>query len=219
VVPERVVTISSSYGAGGSVVGPAVAEALGVPFLDRVVPARLASGSQLRPGEEAAAEERTSSLLERIVASFANLPDAFGPGAPPSPQPSPPGASDEELRKETEQRVRAFVAEHGAGVILGWGATVLLADAFHVRLGGPLQRRVEQAMRIEGVDRSEAERRQADTDRVRGQYLRRVHGRDWNSLDLYHLSLDSTCMPLDAATALVVSAAKSFFAARQPAPH
>jgi cytidylate kinase len=206
---ERVVTISSSYGAGGSVVAPALAETLGVPFLDRVVPARLASGEPLPAGEEAAVEERTSSLLERI--------DAFGPGAPPSPQPTAPGASDEELRNETEARVRAFVAEHGAGVILGWGATVLLPEAFHVRLGGSAERRVEQAMRIEGIDRAEAERRQADTDRVRGQYLRRVHGKDWNNIDLYHLSLDTTCMTLDEATALVAMAAKAFFAARRPA--
>ena len=125
-----------------------MAATLGVPFLDRVVPARLASGGALRSGEEAAVEERTSSLMERIVASFANLPDAFGPGTPPSPEPSFPGASDEELRRETERRVRAFVEEHGAGVILGWGATVLLSDAFHVRLGGPVEGRVEQAMRI-----------------------------------------------------------------------
>jgi cytidylate kinase len=72
-------------------------------------------------------------------------------------------------------------------------------------------------MRIEGIDRAEAERRQADTDRVRGQYLRRVHGKDWNNLDLYHLSLDTTCMTLDEATALVAMAAKAFFAARRPA--
>jgi hypothetical protein len=213
-VAEQVVTISSSYGAGGSVVGPAAAKALGMPFLDRVVPARLTRGVPIPTGEEAAVEERTSSLLERIVASFANLPDAFGPGAPPSPVPTPPGAADEELRRETEQRVRAFVAEHGAGVILGWGATMLLPDAFHVRLGGPAERRVEQAMRIEGVDRAEAERRQGDTDRVRGQYLRRVHGRDWNSLDLYHLSIDTTCIPLEDATSLVVSGAKAFWTAR-----
>lgn len=212
-MPEQVVTISSSYGAGGSVIGPAAAKALGMPFLDRVVPARMTRGGQLPTGEEAAVEERTSSLLERIVASFANLPDAFGPGAPPSPAPAPPGAADEELRQETEQRVRAFVAEHGAGVILGWGATMLLPEAFHVRLGGPAERRVVQAMHIEGVDRAEAERRQADTDRVRGQYLRRVHGRDWNSLDLYHLSIDTTAITLEDATTLVVSAAKAFWAA------
>ncbi len=207
---DRVVTISSSYGAGGSVVGPGVAEALGVPFLDRVVPARMASGGA-PAGEEAAVEERTSGLLERIVAAFAGLPDAFGPSAPQAPRPPAPGVSEEELRRDTDARVRAFLAEHGAGVILGWGATMLLPHAFHVRLGGPVERRIVRAMEIEGVDRDEAERRQADTDRVRGQYLKRVHGKDWNSLDLYHLAVDTTCMRLEQATALVVNAAEAFW--------
>ncbi len=37
VVPQyRLVTISAAYGAGGSVVAPALAERLGVPFLQRV---------------------------------------------------------------------------------------------------------------------------------------------------------------------------------------
>ena len=38
----HVVTISATYGAGGSVVGPAVAERLGVPFVDRAIPTRVA---------------------------------------------------------------------------------------------------------------------------------------------------------------------------------
>ena len=33
-----VVTVSALYGAGGSVVGPRVAEELDVPFLDRQIP-------------------------------------------------------------------------------------------------------------------------------------------------------------------------------------
>ena len=37
-----VVTVSASYGAGGSEVGPAVAAALGLPFVDRAVPASVA---------------------------------------------------------------------------------------------------------------------------------------------------------------------------------
>ena len=36
VVESRLVTISAAYGAGGSVVGPALAQRLGVPFLQRV---------------------------------------------------------------------------------------------------------------------------------------------------------------------------------------
>lgn len=213
---RRVVTISGSYGAGGSVVAPAAAKALGLPFMDRALPARFSGGVPAHAGEEAAVEERTSSLIERIVSTFANLPDAFSPGAPPPPRPVT--SSDDELRHQTAERVSAFIHQHNGGVILGWGATVLVPDAFHVRLHGPAQQRVERAMTIEGVERDEAERRQADTDRVRGQYLKRLYGRDWNDLSLYHLTLDTTVMALDEATTVVVDAATSFWAQQPVVP-
>ena len=210
---ERVVTISASYGAGGSIIGPSLAKALDVPFLDRAVPARATSGDH-GTTESAVDEERTSSLIERIVATFANMPDAFAPGAPPAPARAP----DEELRRETEARVRSFVAAHGAGVILGWGATVLLPDAFHVRLHGPEDRRILQAMRIEGLDREEAERRRQDTDRVRGQYMKRIHGRDVHDASLFHLVLDSTALDLDDAVRLLATAATAYWGHHEQAP-
>jgi hypothetical protein len=37
-----VVTLSASFGAGGSVIGPRVAEELGLPFLDRAIPVAVA---------------------------------------------------------------------------------------------------------------------------------------------------------------------------------
>lgn len=211
---KRVVTLSSGYGAGGSVVGPALAQLLGTPFLDRAVPARVASGQPLS-AEEAAVEERTPGLIERIVATFARLPDAFSPGAPPAVEGYAP---EDDLRNETEQRVRAFVEQHGSGVILGWGATVLVPDAFHVRLDGPTDRRVRQAETIQGVDEGEAQRRQQDTDRVRSQYMRRLHGKDWNDPALYHLMLDSTSLPLDDATRIIAEAANAFWTMQEKAP-
>lgn len=210
---DRVVTISASYGAGGSLIGPSLATALDVPFLDRAVPARNTTSGGAT-SESVVDEERTSSLIERIVATFANMPDAFAPGAAPAPAKAP----DDELRRETEARVRAFVAHHGAGVILGWGATVLLPRAFHVRLHGPVERRILQAMRIEGLDREEAERRQLDTDRVRSQYMKRMHGRDVNDLDLFHLVIDSTALPVDATVRLIEAAATAYWDASAPAP-
>lgn len=207
---RRVVTISGSYGAGGSVVAPSVADSLGLPFMDRAVPARLSGGIPRHLGEEATVEERTSSLIERIVSTFANLPDAFSPGAPPPPRPVT--TSDDDLRRQTSERVSAFVEEHDGGVILGWGATIILPDAFHVRLHGVAEKRVVRAMAIEGVERDEAERRMIDTDRVRGLYLKRLYGRDWNDLNLYHLALDTTVMALDDATNLVATGARAFWA-------
>jgi cytidylate kinase len=211
---KRVVTVSSSYGAGGSVVGPALAQLLDMPFLDRAVPARLASGQPLS-SEEAAVEERTPGLIERIVATFARLPDAFGPGAPPAVEGYAP---EDDLRRETEQRVRAFVELHGRGVVLGWGATVLVPEAFHVRLDGPVEARVRRAMEIQGVEEDEARRRREETDRVRSQYMRRLHGKDWKDPALYHMVLDTTSMALDDAAKVVCQAACAFWSKREAAP-
>jgi hypothetical protein len=44
---KPVVTLAALYGAGGSVVGPQVAERLGVPFLDREIPEAVAQRSGL----------------------------------------------------------------------------------------------------------------------------------------------------------------------------
>lgn len=202
----RVVTISAAYGAGGSRVGPAVAQALGFPFLDRAVPA--SQSAQVRPDPEAATEdERTEGFLTRLLSSFAAGPDGTaGVGA------VVPGGGDEAVRREAATRVGQFVAHDG--VVLGWGSTVLVPDAFHVRLGGPEGARVAQAMRLGKIDEETARRRRADTDSVRETYLKRLHGKDWRDIRLFHLVLDSTAVPLETCTELIVTAARSFWARR-----
>ena len=47
--PPVVVTISAPYGAGGSQVGPLVADRLGVTFLDRAIPAAVSEKLALPP--------------------------------------------------------------------------------------------------------------------------------------------------------------------------
>jgi len=41
--PKKLIALSASYGAGGNAIGPALAERLGVPFLDRAIPIRVAA--------------------------------------------------------------------------------------------------------------------------------------------------------------------------------
>ena len=55
---KPVVTLAALYGAGGSVVGPRVAERLGVPFLDRDIPEAVAQRSGLSSDAVAVADER-----------------------------------------------------------------------------------------------------------------------------------------------------------------
>jgi cytidylate kinase len=196
------VTISASYGAGGSLVAPAVARQLGFSFLDRAIPDADAPG--LADPESATEEERTEGLLARLLSGFAAGPEVLAGGTP-----APALGPDEQLRERAEARIEEFARKDG--VILGWAGSLAVSAAFHVHLDGPEEARLRQAVSLGGIDRDAARRRQVDTDRVRATYVKRLYGRDWRDRALYHLVLDSTAVPLEACSQLIITAARAFW--------
>ncbi len=72
----------------------------------------------------------------------------------------------------------------------GPAALVLHDDprALHVRLDGPRDRRIEQAMRLGDGERAEVEQRLDETDRAREAYVRHFYHADRAIRDLYHLT-------------------------------
>jgi cytidylate kinase len=163
------VTLSASYGAGGSWVGPALAERLGVPFVDRVIPTQVAERLAVPLEDACRRDESVSGWLDRLLMSLVPLASVYG-GAAPEPMP----VGDRSFRDATEQ-VIAERAAGGAAVILGRAAALVLHDdprALHVRLDGPPAARVAQAMRVQGIDRETADRRMRETDRARDAYVR-----------------------------------------------
>ncbi len=198
------ITVSASYGAGGSRVAPALAERLAVPFLGRTPEAE----SAVRSLEAQACDESVGGGAGRLLSRVAALAVSWG---------TPPGLTVDELlpdqarRREIEQEIRDL-ATAGAGVILGRGAAVVLRDdarALHVLLDGPEEARVRQAMELEGVDRETAERRRDRVDRLRRAYLEDLYGVDPRGAGVFHLVLDSTAFPLDACVELILTAARA----------
>jgi hypothetical protein len=62
------VALSAAYGAGGSRIGPALAERLGVPFVDRAIPGAVAERLSVPLDDAAAHDEQTStSWIERML--------------------------------------------------------------------------------------------------------------------------------------------------------
>jgi cytidylate kinase len=207
----RLVTVSASYGAGGSVVAPALAERLGVPFVQR---ATTNTGGFGGPGpcvERLVPEEADITPVHRLLASFIH-------SMPAGPTQSPPPARqvDEDLRRTCEDDVRRLAAD-GAGVILGRGAAVVLGKerGFHVRLDGPPGLRAVQGAAIEGVGQEEARRHMDAADRARTAYVRRLYRADPTDPRHYHLVIDSTAIPLDAVVEMILRALSSFPAARR----
>jgi cytidylate kinase len=200
------VTISASYGAGGSRVAPALARRLGVPFLGRPDVPALRDGRERAAEEERAGGEGIGTGTARLLSWAASLAVSWG---------TPAGLTVEELlpdearRKELEAEVEAF-ARDGAGVILGRGAAVVLHDdprAVHVLLDGPVEARVRQAMEIEGIDRPAAEQRLRRVDRFRRAYLEDLYGLSVREPGAFHVVLDSTAMPLAACVEIIAAAA------------
>jgi len=147
----RLVTISAAYGAAGSVVAPRVAERLGLPFADRLIPAR--GGPSSSPAAECMTDEERDQVAKgAFLARLAHLTGGLNFPVP--------GAED--LHDQVRSRVEASIGQIAAtagGVILGRaGAIVLAGDprAFHVRLDGPERRRLAQAMQMEHVDEETA---------------------------------------------------------------
>ena len=150
------VTISATYGSGGSRIAPALAERLRVPFLARP------PAPDLDPvgDEERACDESGGSGPGRLLSRVTSLALAWGTPAGMELDELLP---DQALRAEIEQEIHELAAG-GEGVILGRGAAVILHDderVLHVLLDGPEEARVRQAMEIEDIDREVAERRLA----------------------------------------------------------
>jgi cytidylate kinase len=188
-----IVTVAAEHGAGGDLVAPRVAEALGVPFLDRMLPASLVAAA-----DEA---ERQSGLVGRLARASTVLA----------------GEPVERIDSD-EGRVRAELAEFltrastEGGVVLGRGGVFVLADApaaLHVLLAGDHEGRVARVAQREGIDRAEADHRVRAQDRARKDYMQRVFSADADDRKHYHLVVDTVALGIDASVELVLAASRA----------
>src|SRR3954451_9158578 len=179
-----VVAVSATYGTGGRRIARAVADELGVPFVDRAIPGAVAAELGLSLPDAEAHDDAGPRGLERVMRSLA----AVGP------------VSGVDFRTDFGDRAfcgatEAVICRHaeaGGGVILGRAGAVVLRNrprTLHVRLDGPVARRVATATRLEGLDRPTAERRRRETATARPAYVRVSYGAAAADPTLYHLVL------------------------------
>ncbi len=203
----RVVTIHARIGAGGGVVGPKVAEALGLPFMDRAIPAAVARSLAVPLADALAHDERAETGLGRILAAMTPM----GPLGM-LPEGAIQGVVTEKAYREQSERLMREMAETTGGVILGRAGMLVLADfpgALHVSLTGSAEARIRQAVAI-GMDTEENVRTLiADTDRANKAYYRYFYRVDATESKHYDMLIDSTKVPLDACTEMILTAARA----------
>lgn len=190
------VTLSASYGSGGSEVGPALARRLSVPFIDRAVSPELAH-------RLAAAENE--SRFWRLIRSISPAG-----GLTAGSIHSASELDDRLTDRETLEAALREAAAAGDAVILGRaGALALRNDprAVHVRLHGPHDSRIVRAMEIQGIDEATARQRLRETDRARERFVRDIYGLDPTDPALYTMVLDATVFGTKACVEIIATAA------------
>jgi cytidylate kinase len=209
------VTIAATYGCGGSVIAPAVAKKLALPFVDRAIPPALAAkihqplvAALADDAEERSAAGRLLNSALGYTALFAGVPRGL----------EELGVSPDVAK--TEEAIR-HTADAGGAVILGRGGVFVLKsrpDVLQVRLDGPVEARRQAAMQRDGLDYKTAARMQQATDYARRAYITHFYPREgaWEDPRHYHMILDSTAISLDACVEIITRAAKDFFS--KPAP-
>ena len=201
-----VVTVSASFGAGGAEIAPAVAELLGLPFHDRVIPAQVAGRLGVPVAEAEANDETITRGLWRLVSSLGTMPDPVGGVLPTSTLP------DERAYRVQTERVLGEIADGPGGVVLGRAAAMVLRgrpDVLHVRLDGPPDRRLAAAVQHTGRPEEEVRRERDAADAARVAYVRHFYRCDPAEARHYHLVVDSTALSHEVVVDLVVTAARA----------
>ncbi len=211
---SRMVTLAALHGVGGSVIGPRVAERLGVPFLDRAIPSAVAKRAGLSEPAVTEADDEPRTRWSEVF-------DALGRASPPTGASGQPEGLDLEQRR-LHAEIERFLADasRSGGVVLGRGGAVVLASVpgtLHVYLGGNRERRIERVMDLDQIDREAAARQVKANDRARREYVRSVYGIEGDNPTLYHLMIDAISLGVDVCVDLIVAASESYARASVPA--
>ena len=115
----HVVTISATYGAGGSVVGPAVAQRLGVPFVDRAIPTSVADDLGISVEHALTRDEQVQSWVTRWLSAAAPVSTEWMIGSGPALRRAPARRADPRLHAaghpQVHQRHRRRDPRPGGG--------------------------------------------------------------------------------------------------------
>jgi cytidylate kinase len=199
-----VVTISRQIGSGGSLIGQAVAQRLGMDFADREILRRASEEAGLSERCLADLEERPEGFWHSLLGAFTFV----SPEVPYVPPPNPPVY--EERLFAIERRIIRELAERRDVVIVGRAGFHVLADhpgLVSVGIQAPVEWRVKRLMQVRGgADEAQIRALVAATDRQREDFLRAVTGIPsfQAMIQQLHLGLDTAQLGLDEAIERIV---------------
>ena len=196
------VTVSAAFGLNGAAIAALVAEQLELPLLDRAINSEVASALHVSVEEAALGSPRKS-----FTAKFFEILSPLSSGVLGEAAGATLLDFDEAatFRAQSEAVIRESAAT--GAVILGRGGSCALRhepDVLRVRLFGPEEARVKQAMTVLGIDEATARRQMHEVDSAREHYTKKLYKTDANDPDLFQLQLDSTALSPEVCADVIV---------------
>ncbi len=193
-----VITIGRTYGAGGRVIGKALADKLAVPYYDTDLL------------KEAADESGLNAMFLAFVDENANRQSI------PAIKMSNGTISSEliEVQKAAEQAQLAViekVAANGSCVIVGRRADQILkgkCPVLRVFITMPLEKRIKTVSERENLSIAEASKRIKQADRLRELYYNFTTPGAWAQADNYDICIDANTLTLEKTVDLIANMAK-----------
>ncbi|WP_164990959.1 cytidylate kinase-like family protein [Streptomyces sp. GZWMJZ-114] len=209
-------TISASYGTGGTYIARKAAKQLGFRMLDRAISSRVAE--QLNVSEEEAQAGKVERspvkrLLRKLMPLTGEVIDTNDDDVPDTLLPHDAGL----FRIASEAIMREAFSD--GVVILGRAASAAFRHEpgiLRVRLFGSTEARITQAASLEGAEAKDVAKRLSEADHARALYVRRLYGCDIDDPDLYHVQIDSTALPLDDCAGIITLAYAAMHRPSQP---
>ena len=205
----RVISISRQVGTAGEEVAQALANRLGLRFIDYQVIQDAAREAGVSP-ETVSESEHTPSLMTRLLEALARNPSMpVAAWADPVPLSASPLYISNDYRKFVEDVIRQ-TADQGNCVIVGHAAQVILRDRLDtVRVlvtgsNGFRARRIKAGM---GVDEKDALKIIEKTDHERLDYFRRFYETGWLTPCSYDLCISTDHLNPDQAAEVIAAVA------------
>jgi cytidylate kinase len=212
----NVVSLSVQTGSGGFAIARRVAESLHFRYYDWEITSEAAARAGVTPNEVLAAEH-IPGFVERMMRRL-GAASAVSVESGPAMNEISPAAWTAALQSLTADDYRQFVerivteiADQGAAVIVGHAAQHTLRGrpgTIRVLIHGSAEKRVERLAKEQTMPREEAQQRIKDSDKERGDLLKRVYHFDWLDASMYDLAVNTDQLSDEFVADTIVAAAE-----------
>jgi len=212
-----VITVGRQYGSGGREIGTALANKLGIVYLDHLS-AKLFSMSGVVKDImnyyddlllKKAAEE--SGLCEELFHSFDERPKSFLYSIAMDPYSftmhhvTPKGSIEQQVYLATYDTIKKL-ADKGPCVLIGRCADYALKDrddVINIFVSAPIESRIKRVAARNNISEAEAKERIKKTDKSRASYYNYYSSKDWGEAKSYDLCIDSSLLGIEGTVALL----------------